>query len=189
MAVKAAVRLPPEPARFYLALLFSHGRDVNKALSNTEPPILRYASLTGKVTGLIEGSTTLHDLSLTHWLLGIGADPTAACDIDYTPLSVAVRTPGLSAVRLLLRHAKHSHNGHLIYHTTQGADTDETAQMIRLLHQHEKPVHQILWQDTKSYCLRAQFLRGIPLFYACRENKALVASTLLALGADPDKAS
>lgn len=41
-AVKSAAEMHFEPARDYLELLFKHGWDINKPLSNTESPVLRY---------------------------------------------------------------------------------------------------------------------------------------------------
>ncbi|KAK1045300.1 hypothetical protein LTR74_018157 [Friedmanniomyces endolithicus] len=172
-AVKMAAGLLYESAKYYLELLFAHGWDINRALSNTEPPVL---------------SIALHDTLLTRWLLATGADPNAHCDMDYTPLSLAVQTAPLSIVELLLQYGRHCHNGHLIYYATQRANINETMQMTELLYQYTKPVDDILWQDATSYCLRAQFLRGTPLYYACIENKVPVALKLLDLGADPDKA-
>lgn len=64
----------------------------------------------------------------------------------------------------------------------------ESVRMIRLLHEYGKPIDEILYQDTKSSRLRAQFLRGTPLYYACNDGKCEVALALLELGADPDKA-
>ncbi|KAF2773950.1 hypothetical protein EJ03DRAFT_263737, partial [Teratosphaeria nubilosa] len=175
MAVKAAAALPREQAEYYLELLFKPGWDVNTALSNTEPPVL---------------SVALHDISLTRWLLENGADPNApnaGCDIDYTPLSVAVNTSTIPIVELLLQHSQHSHNGHLVYHATQRADLDEAIKMIKLLHDYNKPIDDVLYQDLKSYRLRAPFPRGTPLCYACEDDKVHIALTLLELGADPDK--
>lgn len=45
-AVKMAAGLLYESAKYYLELLFAHGWDINRALSNTEPPVLRYVILT-----------------------------------------------------------------------------------------------------------------------------------------------
>lgn len=139
------------------------------------------------MNGLIENSIALYDDSLVHWLLQIGADPNAGCDTDYTPLSVAVNRSSFSIVQLLLHYAQHSHNDHLVYYATQRADVIESTQMIRLLHYYRKPIDDILHQDTKSYPLRAQFLNGTPLYYACKDGKLPTALTLLELGADPDK--
>nr|POE56306.1 ankyrin repeat and socs box protein 3 [Quercus suber] len=161
---------------------------INEALSNTEPPVLRYVIRTGVNAILTKNSIALHDISLVHWLLLKGADPNATCDIDFTPLSIAVNRYSFSVTQLLLQHAQHSHNGHLVYYAMQRADMNESVRMIRLLHQHSKPIDEILYQDAKSSRLRAQFLRGTPLYYACNDGKLEVALTLLELGADPDKA-
>lgn len=53
-----------------------------------------------------------------HWLVQRGADPNAPCDIDYTPLSVAVKKAPLPVVQLLLRDSQHGHDGHLVFHAT-----------------------------------------------------------------------
>ncbi|KAF2211408.1 hypothetical protein CERZMDRAFT_117998 [Cercospora zeae-maydis SCOH1-5] len=172
-AVKEAVALPLQSATASLTILFELGWGVNQALSNTEPPVL---------------SVALHDVWLVNWLLEKGADPNAACDIDYTPLSVAVRTSPFSLVRLLLQHAQHSHNGHLVYYAMQRADMNESTRMIRLLHEYHKPIDEILYQDARSSRFRAQFLRGTPLYYACSNGELQIALTLLELGANPDKA-
>ncbi|KAF2212344.1 hypothetical protein CERZMDRAFT_112062 [Cercospora zeae-maydis SCOH1-5] len=161
MAVKAAAALPQDQAIECLEVLFALGWDVNEPLSNTEPPVL---------------SVALHDTSLAHWLLQNGADPNAECDIDYTPLYVAVNRSTMPTVQLLLQYAQHSHNGHLVYHATQRADNLEATKMIKLLHDHHKPIDDIFSIPT-----------GTPLFYACSEDKRPIALTLIELGADPDK--
>lgn len=117
----------------------------------------------------------------------MGADPNASCDTDYTPLSIVVRSSAFPVVRLLWEFAKHSDNGQLAYYAMQREDSNEAANTIRLLHQYDKPIDAILWQDAKSYRLRAQFLRGTPLYYACIEENVPAALALLDLGADPDK--
>lgn len=172
-AMKEAVALPFHLATVYLDMLFALGWDVNTALSNTEPPIL---------------SMALENISLTHWLLRKGADPNAPCDIDYTSLSVAVKGASFPVIRLLLRHARYGRNGHLVFHATQRTNLNEAKRLIRLLHQHGKPIDEILYQDERSYHVRAHFLRGTPLYYACKNGRLPVALTLLELGADPDKA-
>jgi ankyrin repeat protein len=91
-------------------------------------------------------------------------------------------------IRLLLRRARHSRNGHLVFHATQRTNLSEATRLIRLLYQYGKPVDEILYQDERSYNFRAQFLRGTPLYYACKNGRLPVALTLLDLGADPDKA-
>lgn len=130
----------------------------------------------------------LEDISLAHWLLGRGADPNAPCDIDLTPLSVAVRDASIPVIELLLQHAQHRHNGHLVFYATQRPDVNESTRSIRLLHQWNKPIDEILHHDRRSYHFRAQFVRGTPLYYACKERRFGVAQTLIELGADPDKA-
>ncbi|KAM3417759.1 hypothetical protein BST61_g5988 [Cercospora zeina] len=173
MAVKSAVALPLQSATVYLDILFALGWEINAALGNTEPPVL---------------SVALSSLPLVYWLLQKGADPNAACDIDYTPLSVAVKGASIWVVQLMLQYAQHSHNGHLAFYATQRSDTSESTRIIRLLHQHHKPIDETLFQDTKSYRFRGQFLRGTPLYYACKNANLPIALTLLALGANPDKA-
>lgn len=83
---------------------------------------------------LTENSMALDDISLTHWLLQKGADPNATCDIDYTPLSVAVKGASIWVVQLLFQYAQHSHSGHLVLNATQRADINESTRIIRFLH-------------------------------------------------------
>ncbi|KAM3421629.1 hypothetical protein BST61_g2015 [Cercospora zeina] len=142
LALKAAVALPIDLAKVYLDKLFALGWDVNTALSNTEPPVL---------------SMALEDISLAHWLLGRGADPNAPCDIDLTPLSVAVRDASIPVIELLLQHAQHCHNGHLVFYATQRPDVNESTRLICLLQQSNKPIDEILHHDARSYQFRAQF--------------------------------
>lgn len=47
LAIKAAVALPLDLAKVYLDMLFALGWDVNTALGNTEPPVLRRVNFTG----------------------------------------------------------------------------------------------------------------------------------------------
>jgi ankyrin repeat protein len=51
---------------------------------------------------------------MTTWLLGRGADPNARCDIDYTPLSYAVKYADLPTINLLLRHGGDVRKGQLV---------------------------------------------------------------------------
>ncbi|EGP82114.1 uncharacterized protein MYCGRDRAFT_97851 [Zymoseptoria tritici IPO323] len=171
-AVKEAIALPLPLATIYLDRLFALEWDVNTALSNTEPPVL---------------SIALADIMLVCWLLRRGADPNTPCDIDCTPLSIAVREAPVPVVELLLHHAQDSHNGHLVFHTVHRPDPKECTSLTRTLHRYNKPIDDILYQDARSYNLRAHFVRGTPLYYACKNGKPSVALTLIELGADPDK--
>jgi ankyrin repeat protein len=52
---------------------------------------------------------------MTIWLLDRGADPNARCDIDYTPLSYAVKYADLPTINFLLRHGGDVRKGQLVH--------------------------------------------------------------------------
>jgi len=52
---------------------------------------------------------------MTIWLLDRGADPNARCDIDYTPLSYAVKFADLPTIDLLLRRGGNVRKGQLMH--------------------------------------------------------------------------
>ncbi|KAK1812477.1 hypothetical protein LTR12_013171, partial [Friedmanniomyces endolithicus] len=130
----------------------------------------------------------LHNPALTRWLLEMGADPNASCDTEYTPLSIAVRREPLETIQFLLEHAKDSESGHLVYCATEREPESESIRIIRLLHQYEKPIDDMFWQDKRSFRNRGRLLRGTPLHNACELYNFETALTLLELGADIDKA-
>ncbi|KAK1075669.1 hypothetical protein LTR74_000077 [Friedmanniomyces endolithicus] len=174
-AVRAAAEQPFEEAKMYLELLFTHGWDINKALSATEPAVL---------------SIALNSPPLVRWLLAKGADPNVSCEqMDITSLSVAVNTHDFQIVKLLLQHAEHRHNGYLVHSALQRANDAEALDMLDLLHRYRKPIDEVQWQDEKSIIYRGPFTCSTPLYYACRWKKWHFALALVKLGADPDKAS
>ncbi|WPH01191.1 Hypothetical protein R9X50_00402700 [Acrodontium crateriforme] len=143
-AVKAAAALPLDEATYYLDALFALGWDVNEPISNAEPPVLRYAMLKRVIIDLTVYSLALHNISLVRWLLKKGADPNAPADIDYSALSIAVSRSKFRTVKLLLEHAQHSHNGHLVYYATLRDDPKEAMRMIKLVYKYNKPIDDIL---------------------------------------------
>jgi len=118
----------------------------------------------------------------------MGADPNASCDTEYTALSMAVRQEPLETIQFLLEHAKDSESGHLVYCATEREPESESIRVIRLLHQHEKPIDDMFWQDKRSLRNRGRLLRGTPLHNACELYNFETALALLELGADIDKA-
>jgi len=118
----------------------------------------------------------------------MGADPNASCDTEYTPLSIAVRRESFETIQFLLEHAKHGESGHLVYCATEREPESESICIIRLLHQHGKPIDDMFWQERRAMRDRGRILRGTPLHNACELYNFETALDLLELGADIDKA-
>lgn len=123
-----------------------------------------------------------------------GADPNAACDIDYTHPTVyrgrKSSYPGRTTLAPV-QYAQHSHNGHLVLYASLRADASEATDVIRLLHdEYNKPLDDILFQDPQVVLLpRPVSTRiSVVLAPACKNGNVSVARTLLELGADPSKA-
>ncbi|PPJ52145.1 hypothetical protein CBER1_10991 [Cercospora berteroae] len=161
-----------------MELLLSHGWDINKALSSTQPPVL---------------SVGLDDMAMTTWLLGKGADPNASCDVECTCLSIAVQTAEHEVIDLLLKSGGDVRRGNLIHYALWRRPID--LDLVYSLAQYGAPCDDVVFQDEKSFQLRGHFLLGTPLHEVCQGNVvvtssrdvATVASILLAHGANPDK--
>ena len=126
-------------------------------------------------------------MDLVAWLIERGADPSAGCDLDETPLSCAVAYHSVDMVKYLISHASTLQKGDLVYCAMSRKPPD--LEVIKLLVEAGAPLDEIPHQDGESFRHRGGFTLGAPLGRACTMGEVEIARYPLAHGADPDKMS
>lgn len=124
------------------------------------------------------------DFDLTLWFLDRGADPNASCDLDMTPLSVAVEIAPMNVIELLFRRGGSVSSGQLLHHAVwrDAPDHEGVFQMILDMH---PPINNIMYQDLHCYYLQRAFGLGTPLHGAVTNGDVRIAKLLLDHGANP----
>lgn len=118
---------------------------------------------------------------MTIWLLNHGADPNARCDIDYTPLSYAVRYADLPTIHLLLRRGGDVRIGQLI-HNAINRESD-TLKVIQILIDQGAPFDSLMYQDHQYSWRMFPFMRETPLHTAVALQRDDVIRYLIRKGA------
>ncbi|EME39172.1 hypothetical protein DOTSEDRAFT_75051 [Dothistroma septosporum NZE10] len=172
-AVKAAIKQDSIPL---LSLLIKNGWNINEEEAWCLPPLLSFAIHTKASESTIA------------WFLSNGADPNATCQMDVTPLSVAVAVARYSVVEQLFAHCPTTtvFRGQLLHHAA-GRDVPEDCDMIlRLVLRRCRPdINAIMYQDHYfSYEVHKIVGLGTALYEAARTGRLSTIKTLIAHGAD-----
>ncbi|KAH9840454.1 Ankyrin repeat-containing domain, partial [Teratosphaeria destructans] len=167
LAIAAAV---DKGDRELLLKLFRHGWSINTPLDRFEPLVL---------------SRIRNDAALAEWLVNLGADPSAGCEINETPLSCAVTYADLSVVFLLLETDPDLKKGYVMHSAVHRQPS--SLELIWRLAKKGAPYDNTLWEDPRSFRFRGHLKRGTPLHDACRDRNVEVARVLLDMGAKADR--
>lgn len=130
------------------------------------------------------------DSSVVEWLLSHGADPDRSCNIDTTPLSVAVEYAPRSIVELLFHHTPHPQHGQLLHHAAKRRTKDcvEVMEMVmeRFGSRNRRvEVNKIMYADDAfSYEMYKIIGLGTPLHEVARCGRSETVRVLLECGVD-----
>lgn len=131
---------------------------------------------------MFTSSNALGDWDMTTWLLGRGADPNARCEIDYTPLSHAVKYADLPTIDLLLRRGGDVRKGQLVHNAVYRESN--TLKVVKDLIDRGAPLNSLMYQDHQASWDMFPFMRETPLHTALALKKADVIQYLVSKGAN-----
>ncbi|KAJ5454906.1 hypothetical protein N7530_012675 [Penicillium desertorum] len=154
-------------AKDILSTFFAKAWDINKPMGRMDPPLLTNA---------------LKDWEMTIWLLDHGADPNVRCDIDYSPLSYAVKYADLPTIDLLLRRGGDVRKGQLV-HNAIYRET-ETLEVVKILIGKGAPFNALMYQDHQASWDMFPFMRETPLHTALALKRDDVVQYLIRKGAN-----
>lgn len=136
-----------------LSLLLEYGLDINKEVEWCFPPPLSSGPVTYPL--LLRLLTTFRlaldaeaDELVVAWFFDHGADPDARCQMDMTPLSIAMQYAPLTIIRMLLVHTPAPQHGQLLHYAARRTSHD-SGQVIDLVLQHCKnlEVNDIMYHN------------------------------------------
>ena len=119
---------------------------------------------------------------MTTWLLDRGADPNARCDIDYTPLSYAVKYADLPTIDLLLRRGGDVRKGQLVHNAI--CRESHTLKVVKDLIERGAPLNSLMYQDHQASWDMFPFMRESPLHTALALKRDDVIQYLVSKGAN-----
>ncbi|KAI6862166.1 hypothetical protein KC343_g9754 [Hortaea werneckii] len=153
-----------------LSLFVEMGWDINEALGPWDPPPLALA---------------VHDRDMVRWFLQNGADPDARCNLDLTPLSVAVEVGHFEVVKLMMGESRRIRSGQLLHHAVR-REAPDCAQVIEYILGQGADVNEVMYQhEIKSYLQLEAFGLGTPLHEAAKLGKLDVIELLGRYSANP----
>lgn len=124
------------------------------------------------------------DYNLTQWFLEHGADPNTVCDLDLTPLSVAVQGAPMDVIKLIFSRGGSVSFGQLLHYAVR-RDIQDQDEVIRLILDKKPSINNVMYQGLQCYFLQRVFGLGTPLHEAVQRGKLDIARILLDHGANP----
>lgn len=122
---------------------------------------------------------------MVQWFLQNGADPDARCNLDLTPLSVAVEVGHFELVKLMMGESRHIRSGQLLHHAVR-REAPDCAQVVEYILGQGADVNEVMYQhDIKSYLQLEAFGLGTPLHEAAKLGKLDVIELLGQYHANP----
>lgn len=119
------------------------------------------------------------------WLLDHGADLNRGCDLDLTPMSMAIHDAPLPMIDMLFKRGADIRRGQLLHHAVLRKKAGDL-QLVRKLVEAGAPIDEVKYEnDPTSYQKRYVFGLGTPLHRAAECNKHDIVEYLLLKGADP----
>ncbi|KOS44424.1 hypothetical protein ACN38_g4651 [Penicillium nordicum] len=149
-------------AKNVLEALFKNGWNINKPISDAQPPVLGFVA---------------QDQDMVSWLLRYGADPNQKCQIDLTPLSYAVHYAPVSNIKLFLGNGGDTQQGQLLFHAMDRES--EVIEVLTLLLKEGAPYNATMYQNNPfSWSLHAFMGLGTILHKATELGKVDVVRLL-----------
>lgn len=124
------------------------------------------------------------DYNLTLWFLDHGADPNTACDLDLTPLSVAIQSAPIDVIKLMFSREGSVSFGQLLHYAVR-RDTQDQGEVVQLILDKRPPVNNVMYQGLECYFLQRALGLGTPLHKAVEHGNIDIARILLDHGASP----
>lgn len=122
---------------------------------------------------------------MSRWFLQHGSDPNRRSQWDVTPLSIAVQSGSLAAIRLLSEHGADSRNGQLLHFAMWRKSFDQLAIIDMLIAHGCSPNTRMYENDPHSWLYNKTGGMGTVLHKAAESGNRDVASYLLWRGASP----
>ncbi|EME87026.1 uncharacterized protein MYCFIDRAFT_77191 [Pseudocercospora fijiensis CIRAD86] len=132
----------------------------------------------------INSKMVVSDYNLTLWFLDHGADPNTVCDLDLTPLSVAVQSAPMDVIKLLFSRGGSISFGQLLHYAAR-RDMQDQDEVVQLILDKKPPINNVMYQGLECYFLQRAFGLGTPLHEAVERGKLDIARILLDYGANP----
>ncbi|EME45879.1 hypothetical protein DOTSEDRAFT_126046 [Dothistroma septosporum NZE10] len=152
-----------------LEILLTYGWDINSQLGPAYPSAM---------------AMVVPDYDLTLWFLEHGADPNTVCDLDLTPLSVAVQGAPIDVIRLLFSRGGSVSFGQLLHYAVR-RDIQDQDEVVQLILDKKPLINNVMYQGLECYFLQRAFGLGTPLHEAVERGKLDIARMLLDHGANP----
>lgn len=119
------------------------------------------------------------------WFLSHGANPNATCDLDITPLSIAIRDAPFEIVRILYDYGGSIEYGQLLHYAAVRSLPDRL-DVVNYFLDRGAPINRVMYENRPdSYQQEELSGLGTPLHSAARKGDLDLVDLLLAKGADP----
>jgi len=117
--------------------------------------------------------------------LAHGADPNAECEIDFTPLSVAVFEAPFAIIKLLFDHGGSIKDGQLLHYAVRRGHPD-CLDVLEFIIDKGPPINNLMYQHRLDCYEQFEYFGiGTPLHEAAEKGKLGMVKLLLDRGADP----
>ncbi|KAK3669540.1 hypothetical protein LTR78_010594 [Recurvomyces mirabilis] len=152
-----------------LQVLLDKGWSTEAFSSRLKPPILR---------------SMVRSEEMTRWLLDHRANPNTRCDLDITPLSVAVQSASLTTIRLLLESGGDTRKGQPLHFAIERDQLDQLA-IIDMLIACGAAIDARMFENDPASWLESRLLgAGTSLHKAAELGRTVTVAHLLREGAD-----
>lgn len=127
----------------------------------------------------------IEDTKLTLWFLSRGANPNATCDLDITPLSIAVRDGPFETIRILFDYGGSTEHGQFL-HFAAIRGLSDNMEVLEYLLDKRTPINSKMYENCADSYEQEMFSGlGTPLHSAAATGRLDMVDLLLSGGADP----
>ncbi|KAL9123548.1 MAG: hypothetical protein Q9217_007026 [Psora testacea] len=159
----------------FMKLYLNHGFNINQQLAWDKPGPLML---------------TFDDEVLTRWFLSHGADPNSTCELDKTPLSIAIWKAPFAIIKLLFEFGASVKTGQLLHYAAQ-RENEDRVQVVDFLWEKmssmvNNPLNEVMYKhNIHSFELQKWRGLGTPLHEAVTVGSVEMVEAFIAKGADP----